>query len=100
MESEARIENIMEFKSVITGYEKDKPGLTLAEFMERIALLADVDQHDADEDAVTLMTLHSAKGLEFPYVFMPGMEDGLFPDGEPSTVPMDWMRREDSATWA
>ena len=79
IESEARIENIMEFKSVITGYEDDEPDLTLAEFMERIALLADVDQHDPDEDAVVLMTLHSAKGLEFPYVFMPGMEDGLFP---------------------
>ena len=47
--------------------------------MERIALLADVDNHDSEENAVTLMTLHSAKGLEFPYVFMPGMEDGLFP---------------------
>ena len=79
IESEARIENIMEFKSVITGYEEDEPDLTLAEFMERIALLADVDQHDTSEDAVVLMTLHSAKGLEFPYVFMPGMEDGLFP---------------------
>ena len=53
--------------------------MNLAEFMERIALLADVDNHDADENAVVLMTLHSAKGLEFPFVFMPGMEDGLFP---------------------
>ena len=79
IESEARIENIMEFKSVIGGYEEDEADLTLAEFMERIALMADVDQHDANEDAVVLMTLHSAKGLEFPYVFMPGMEDGLFP---------------------
>ncbi len=47
--------------------------------MEKIALMADIDNHDASEDAVVLMTLHSAKGLEFPYVFMPGMEDGLFP---------------------
>ena len=47
--------------------------------MERIALLAEVDNHDADEDAVVMMTMHSAKGLEFPYVFMPGLEDGLFP---------------------
>lgn len=53
--------------------------MTLAEFMERIALMADIDNHDTSEDAVVLMTLHSAKGLEFPYVFMPGMEDGLFP---------------------
>lgn len=79
LEAESRIENLMEFKSVIYDYEKEDPNITLAEFMERIALLADVDNHDADEDAVVLMTMHSAKGLEFPYVFMPGLEDGLFP---------------------
>ena len=79
IESESRIENIMEFKSVIYDYEEEDPDLTLPDFMERIALLADVDNHDAGENAVVLMTLHSAKGLEFPFVFMPGMEDGLFP---------------------
>ena len=79
IESESRIENLMEFKSVIIDYEEEDPNITLAEFMERIALLAEVDNHDADENAVVLMTLHSAKGLEFPFVFMPGMEDGLFP---------------------
>ena len=79
LEAESRIENLMEFKSVIKDYEREESGITLADFMERIALLADVDNHDADENAVVLMTLHSAKGLEFPYVFMPGMEDGLFP---------------------
>ena len=79
VEAESRLENLMEFKSVIMGYEKEDPNMNLAEFMERIALLADVDNHDSEENAVTLMTLHSAKGLEFPYVFMPGMEDGLFP---------------------
>jgi len=47
--------------------------------MESIALMAEVDNHDESEDAVVLMTLHSAKGLEFPVVFMPGMEEGLFP---------------------
>ncbi|MBQ6496802.1 MAG: UvrD-helicase domain-containing protein [Firmicutes bacterium] len=79
LEAESRIENLMEFKSVIYDYEKEDPNISLAEFMERIALLAEVDNHDADENAVVLMTLHSAKGLEFPFVFMPGMEDGLFP---------------------
>ena len=79
VEAESRIENLMEFKSVIMDYEHEDPNMNLAEFMERIALLADVDNHDADENAVVLMTLHSAKGLEFPFVFMPGMEDGLFP---------------------
>ena len=79
LEAESRMENLMEFKSVIYDYETEDPNITLGEFMERIALLAEVDNHNADENAVVLMTMHSAKGLEFPYVFMPGMEDGLFP---------------------
>ena len=79
LEAESRIENLMEFKSVIYDYEKNDPNITLPEFMERIALLAEVDNHDADENAVVLMTMHSAKGLEFPFVFLPGLEDGLFP---------------------
>ncbi|MDR0569641.1 MAG: UvrD-helicase domain-containing protein [Clostridiales Family XIII bacterium] len=79
VEAEGRIENLLEFISVIKSYEKDEPDISIAEFMERIALISDIDNHDSDEDAVALMTLHSAKGLEFPVVFMPGMEDGLFP---------------------
>ncbi len=79
LEAEGRIENLMEFKSVIYDYEKDDIQLSLAEFMERIALIAEVDNHDENENAVVLMTMHSAKGLEFPFVFLPGMEDGLFP---------------------
>ncbi len=79
IEAEGRIENLLEFKSVIYDYEHENPLLTLTEFLERVALMSDIDNHDADENAVTLMTLHSAKGLEFPVVFMPGMEDGLFP---------------------
>ena len=79
VESDSRIENMLEFKSVIYDFEKDDPELSLSDFMERIALMADIDNHDANEDAVILMTMHSAKGLEFPVVFLPGMEDGLFP---------------------
>lgn len=79
VEAEGRIENLLEFKSVIYDYENENPQLSLLEFMERVALLAEIDNHDAGEDAVVLMTMHSAKGLEFPVVFMPGMEDGLFP---------------------
>lgn len=78
VEAEGRIENLLEFKSVIYDFEEEND-LQLHEFLEKIALLSDVDNHDSDEDAVVLMTMHSAKGLEFPYVFMPGMEDGLFP---------------------
>lgn len=79
LEAESRMENLMEFKSVIYDYEEEDPNISLSEFMERIALLAEVDNHDAGENAVVMMTMHSAKGLEFPFVFMPGMEDGLFP---------------------
>jgi DNA helicase-2/ATP-dependent DNA helicase PcrA len=83
VEATARIENLLEFKTVISDYQKeleqaDQTG-TLGEFLEKIALMAEVDNHKAEEDAVVLMTLHSAKGLEFPVVFMVGMEDGLFP---------------------
>ncbi len=79
VEAESRIENLLEFKSVIYDAEKENPNISLSEFMEKIALIAEIDNHDADENAVVLMTMHSAKGLEFPIVFMPGMEDGLFP---------------------
>jgi DNA helicase-2/ATP-dependent DNA helicase PcrA len=79
VEAESRIENLLEFKSVIYDYEKEDAELSLASFMERIALMAEIDNHDAKENAVVLMTMHSSKGLEFPIVFLPGMEDGLFP---------------------
>ncbi len=83
VEADARIENLMEFKSVILEKQKEADAagedLTLDVFMESLALISDVDNHDPDQDAAVLMTLHSAKGLEFPVVFMPGMETGLFP---------------------
>ena len=83
VEADARIENLMEFKSVIEEQAKEaeerEEALTLERFMESLALISDVDNHDSSVDAVVLMTLHSAKGLEFPVVFMPGMEIGLFP---------------------
>lgn len=79
VEASSKIENLLEFKSVIYDFEEADKDITLEEFMEKIALMADIDNHDPDEDAVVLMTMHSAKGLEFPIVFMPGMEDGLFP---------------------
>ena len=83
VEAEGRIENLLEFKSVIAEKDKDASArgetLTLEAFMEGLTLISDIDNHDPDQDAVVLMTLHSAKGLEFPVVFMPGMETGIFP---------------------
>ena len=83
VEAEGRIENLLEFRSVIAEKEKEfaQKGekLTLAAFMEGLTLVSDIDNHDPAQDAVVLMTLHSAKGLEFPVVFMPGMESGIFP---------------------
>ncbi|OLR55671.1 ATP-binding protein [Hornefia porci] len=79
VESEGRIENLMEFKSVIYDYEKGTENPSIEEFMEQLTLAAEVDNYDEHQDTVTLMTMHSAKGLEFPVVFLPGLEDGLFP---------------------
>ena len=82
-ESQARIENIDELISKTESYqeameEQGQPA-TLSGFLEEIALIADIDSVDPDQDYVLLMTLHSAKGLEFPRVFLVGMEDGIFP---------------------
>ena len=74
-----RIENIDEFTAKAVEFEKTTEDATLSAFLEEIALVADIDSYNENDDAVVLMTLHSAKGLEFPYVFMVGMEEGLFP---------------------
>lgn len=106
VEADARIENILELRSVIAEFEEKaassvltdeedefreerdrlredgfdvKEPTLLQSFLEKIALLSDIDNRDESEDAVVMMTLHSSKGLEFPVVFMPGMENGLFP---------------------
>ena len=79
-EAEAdRLQNLEEFKSQIIEYEKESESPTLQEFLEETALVADVDRYDEEADAVVMMTVHSAKGLEFPVVILPGMEEGIFP---------------------
>ena len=79
-ESKTRIENLGEFISVITEFEKnEETGNTLGEFLENISLVSDIDGYDENEDSAVLMTIHSAKGLEFPIVFLSGLEEGLFP---------------------
>ncbi len=75
-----RIENISEFMNKVISFESQSDEkVTLSEFLEEVALVADIDNVDSDADRVMLLTLHSAKGLEFPYVYLSGMEDGLFP---------------------
>ena len=79
IEAQTRLENIEELINKAAAYEEDSEHPTLDEFLEQVALVADIDNVDDTEDRVTLMTLHSAKGLEFPKVYLVGMEDGLFP---------------------
>ena len=78
-EARARIENINELISKVVSYEENEENPTLSGFLEEVALVADIDSLDDESDYVVLMTLHSAKGLEFPQVYLAGMEDGLFP---------------------
>lgn len=78
-ESRARIENIDELITKIVTYEEEAEEPTLSGFLQEVALVADIDSVTEDSDYVLLMTLHSAKGLEFPYVYLTGMEDGIFP---------------------
>lgn len=80
-EAEVRIENLTELKNKIVTYENDTTEPTLSGLLEEIALVADIDSLSENDDMVLLMTLHSAKGLEFPFVFLGGMEDRLFPSG-------------------
>ncbi len=95
-EEKERLENVEEFISGIIEYEKSNDEPTLVGFLEENALVADVDKYDDTADAVVMMTIHSAKGLEFPVVFLPGMEDGVFPGMQNitgSTADMEEERR-------
>jgi DNA helicase-2/ATP-dependent DNA helicase PcrA len=79
-QNESRLENLEELKSVAQDFlSEDEGEHTLADFLEHVALVSDIDDAKLDDDKITLMTLHSAKGLEFPVVFLVGLEEGLFP---------------------
>lgn len=79
VEAQSRIENIKELKSVAMEFEKQSEDNSLEEFLAHISLVSDIDSLQEDQDYVVLMTMHSAKGLEFPVVFIPGLEEGVFP---------------------
>ncbi len=79
IEAEVRLENLEEFKSITKNFEENNGIIALDEFLDEISLVADISEHNENSDVVTLMTIHSAKGLEFDHVFIIGLEEGLFP---------------------
>ena len=79
LENELRLDNLEEFKSITKTFEDRTGSVSLEDFLEEISLVADMSEHQEKNDGVTLMTMHSAKGLEFKVVFLVGMEDGIFP---------------------
>ena len=87
VESRTRAENVRELKSSIVSYMENTDTPTLAGFLEEIALYTDIEQYDPDADAVVMMTMHAAKGLEFPNVFLVGFEEGLFPSNRSMNEP-------------
>lgn len=92
--ADTAIENIEELKSSIVQYEEENGSeASLEGFLEEVALLTDIDNYNSESESVVMMTLHSAKGLEFPYVLIPGMEDGIFP-GYHATISEDELQEE------
>lgn len=79
IESEVRLENLEEFKSITKSFEEKNGIVSLEDFLMEISLVSDIEEHKNNHDVVTLMTVHSAKGLEFDYVFIVGLEEGIFP---------------------
>ena len=79
LENQLRLENLEEFKSISLNFEEKTGSVSLTDFLEEVSLIADVSEHKEETDSVTLMTIHSAKGLEFKVVFLIGMEEGIFP---------------------
>ena len=84
LEAELRLENLKEFRSITESYQKETGSVNLEDFLEDISLVADAKEHIEDGNAITLMTMHSAKGLEFKIVFLAGMEEGIMPHANSS----------------
>ena len=79
LEADIRLENLEEFKSITKSFEENHGIVSLEDFLEEISLVSDIEEHKKNDDVVTLMTVHSSKGLEFEYVFLIGMEESIFP---------------------
>ena len=94
IEAENRIANLDELLTVAIEFEEEFAENSLSEFLEGITLSSDLDNMEEQEDSVTLMTLHSAKGLEFPVVFLVGMEEGIFPGYQSMMDPQELRRRK------
>ena len=88
-ESQGRLENVEELRTTVAKYVEETEDPSLSGFLEEIALYTDLDKLEEGDDAVIMMTMHSAKGLEFPYVFIPGMEEGIFPGMQSITDPKE-----------
>ncbi len=86
-EAAERVENLFELVSAIKDFETANPGATISDFLDQVALISDIDSYEEKSDKLTLMTLHSAKGLEFKVVFLAGMEEGLFPHSRSTDDP-------------
>lgn len=87
--AEDRAANVQEFASNLRRFEEENPEGTLSDFLEEVSLITDIDNYDNNADSVVLMTVHSAKGLEFPVVFLPGMEENIFPGMASVYVPSE-----------
>jgi len=94
VEAQSRIENIKELKSVAMEFEKNSEDNSLEEFLAHVSLVSDLDNLQEEQDYVVLMTMHSAKGLEFPVVFIPGLEEGVFPGYRAITEGPDQLEEE------
>ena len=87
--AEDRAANVQELASNLRRFEEENPEGTLSDFLEEVSLITDIDNYDNNADSVVLMTVHSAKGLEFPVVFLPGMEENIFPGMASVYVPSE-----------
>ena len=94
-----RLDNISEFASNLAKFQQENEEATLEEFLEEVSLMTDLDNYDETADTVVMMTIHSAKGLEFPVVFLPGMEENIFPVCRQFTIPTAWKKNGAWRMW-